>query len=36
MHYARTVSVVRFVSQLLSNLVFDMYGGDLMLPGEEQ
>lgn len=36
MHYARTVSVVRFVSQLLSNLVFDMYGGDLILPGEEQ
>jgi heat-inducible transcriptional repressor len=29
MHYARTVSVVRFVSQLLSNLVFDMYGGEL-------
>lgn len=27
MHYARTVSVVRFVSNLLSNLVFDMYGG---------
>jgi heat-inducible transcriptional repressor len=29
MPYARTVSVVRFVSQLLSNLVFDMYGGEL-------
>ena len=29
MHYARSVSVVRFVSQLLSNLVFDMYGGEL-------
>jgi heat-inducible transcriptional repressor len=32
MHYARTVSVVRFVSQLLSNLVLDMYGGDLPHP----
>jgi heat-inducible transcriptional repressor len=29
MHYARAVSVVRFVSQLLSNLVFDLYGGEL-------
>jgi len=29
MHYARTVSVVRFVSQLLSNLVFELYGGEL-------
>jgi heat-inducible transcriptional repressor len=29
MPYARTVSVVRFVSQLLSNLVFDIYGGEL-------
>jgi heat-inducible transcriptional repressor len=35
MHYARTVSAVRFVSQLLSNLVFDMYGGDMIGPGEE-
>jgi heat-inducible transcriptional repressor len=29
MPYARTVSVVRFVSRLLSNLVFDLYGGEL-------
>jgi len=29
MHYARTVSVVRFVSQLLSNLVYDLYCGEL-------
>jgi heat-inducible transcriptional repressor len=29
MQYARTVSVVRFVSHLLSNLVFDLYGGEL-------
>ena len=29
MHYARSVSAVRFVSQLLSNLVFNMYGGEL-------
>jgi heat-inducible transcriptional repressor len=29
MPYARTVSVVRFVSQLLSNLIFDLYGGEL-------
>ena len=29
MRYARTVSVVRFVSQLLSNLVFDLYGGEI-------
>jgi heat-inducible transcriptional repressor len=29
MPYARTVSVVRFVSQLLSNLLSDLYGGDL-------
>ena len=28
MPYARTVSVVRFVSQLLSNLVLDLYGGE--------
>jgi heat-inducible transcriptional repressor len=28
MPYARTVSVVRFVSRLLSNLVFDLYGGE--------
>ena len=34
MHYARTVSVVRFVSHLLSNLIFDMYGGDLPLISE--
>jgi len=27
MPYARTVSVVRFISHLLSNLVFDLYGG---------
>lgn len=35
MQYARTVSVVRFVSQLLSSLVFDMYGGDLPTPTGE-
>jgi heat-inducible transcriptional repressor len=35
MPYARTVSVVRFVSQLLSNLVFDMYGGELSSPNRE-
>ena len=35
MHYARSVSVVRFVSQLLSNLVFDMYGGELPSQIEE-
>jgi heat-inducible transcriptional repressor len=35
MPYARTVSVVRFVSQLLSNLVFDMYGGELPSSTEE-
>jgi heat-inducible transcriptional repressor len=29
MHYARTVSVVRFVSRLLSNMVLDLYGGEL-------
>ncbi len=29
MPYARTVSVVRFVSQLMSNLVFDLYGGEM-------
>jgi heat-inducible transcriptional repressor len=28
MPYARTVSVVRYVSQLLSNLLLDLYGGD--------
>jgi heat-inducible transcriptional repressor len=35
MRYARTISVVRFVSHLLSNLVFDMYGGELPPPGTE-
>jgi heat-inducible transcriptional repressor len=35
MHYARSVSAVRFVSQLLSTLVFDMYGGELPPQGEE-
>jgi len=35
MHYARSVSVVRFVSQLLSNLVFDMYGGELPTTTDE-
>ena len=29
MPYARTVSVVRFVSQLMSNLLGELYGGDL-------
>lgn len=29
MPYARTVSVVRFVSQLLSNLVLEFFGGDV-------
>jgi heat-inducible transcriptional repressor len=29
MPYARTVSAVRFVSQLLSNLMYDVYGGQL-------
>jgi heat-inducible transcriptional repressor len=29
MPYARTVSVVRFVSQLMSNLIQELYGGEL-------
>lgn len=34
MPYARTVSVVRYVSQLLSNLVLNMYGGELPPPSD--
>jgi heat-inducible transcriptional repressor len=36
MHYARTVSVVRFVSRLLNNLVFELYGGELTSPANQR
>jgi hypothetical protein len=36
MPYARTVSVVRFVTRLLNNLVFELYGGELTSATEQR